>query len=326
MATHSVLPWTCWRASIAPGAPALASGMPMHTGPTLAGPAVPVVAAAQPQMSIGVGGLPALVEPEPEPQRADVQAAEHAADWENLHSQYRVRLADGTKAVAYSATPSPTKKRQAARRRIQRGEPRHSTPGGMRQRSPTRLSSVSRSPSIPDRSVSVPLPQYDLGGGFTLHQRLPLYVPTRPGFIVPDRLAPADDPAQAAALRAQAAALSTVSAAGRETIARQELAPAVGSPQRPAGKAGESGGGGGGDSSAECSALRAEVQRLSSMLAAEEGKRRLLTDGLAAARAEIKQQREQLQAKDVELEASRQQLQPQQEEQAAAAPEPPGAS
>ena len=83
--------------------------------------------------------------------------------------------------------------------------------------------------------------------------------------------------------------------------------------------AGESGG----DSSAECSALRAEVQRLSSMLAAEEGKRRLLTDGLAAARAEIKQQREQLQAKDVELEALRQQLQPQQEEQAAAAPEPP---
>ena len=79
-------------------------------------------------------------------------------------------------------------------------------------------------------------------------------------------------------------------------IARQTIVPAVGSPQRPTGAA-ESG-------CAECDALREQVARLSTKLAAEEGKKRLLTEGLTAARQEIMHQRETIAAKDAELEVA----------------------
>ena len=257
--------------------------MPMHTGPTIGRPTL--TATAQPQISIAVGGLPPLSPPRPMVPEHQHRATKHeAGDYQSLHSMYTVRLEDGTKAVAYSATPSPTRKRGQRQRRIQRGEPRHSTPGPSAHHSPT------KSPTILNGTASVPLPQHDLGGGFSLKQRAPLYLSTRPGFIPPDPLAPADDP------RTQQAAAQT----GRKTIARQTLAPALGSPQLPG--TARSGGANVADASCkECAGLQAELQRLASLLTAEEAKRRLLTEGLTAARAEIKQQREQLQAKDAEI-------------------------
>ena len=76
------------------------------------------------------------------------------------------------------------------------------------------------------------------------------------GFILPDRLALADGTTQAA-MRAQAVALSP----DPGLISRQTIVPQVGSPQRPTAAA-ESG-------CAECDALREQVARLSTLLAAE---------------------------------------------------------
>jgi hypothetical protein len=270
----------------------------MHTGPTHGKP-IGVATAAQPQMSIAVGGLPALsppavvLEPAQHSQLRSAPAMSHEAaeNYQRLHAKYTIRLEDGTKAAAYSATPSPTRKRRQGQRRIQRGEPRHSTPGSAHH-SPT------KSPSIPDGTVSVPLPQYDLGGGFSLQQRAPLYLPTRLGYIVPDRHTPVDDHIQTAG--------TSATHAGRETIARQTLVPAVGSPQLPA----TDGVGGinisGGGSCNGCAELHAELQRMASLLAAEQAKKKVLIEGLGAARAEIKQQQEQLMAKDAEIQAMKQ--------------------
>lgn len=269
----------------------------MHTGPTLGKP-IGVATVAQPQMSIGVGGLPPLSPPATISEPAQHQRptyANHEAlaeNYQRLHSKYTVRLEDGTKAAAYSATPSPTRKRQQGQRRIQRGEPRHSTPGSA-------YHSPIKSPTIPDGTVSVPLPQYDLGGGFSLQQRAPLYLPTRPGYIVPDRHTTArDDHIQTTA--------SSATHIVRETIARQTLVPAVGSPQLPAtDDAGSTSVSGGGICNS-CAELRAELQRMASLLAAEEAKKKVLMEGLGAARAEIKQQREQLMARDAEIQAMQQ--------------------
>ena len=248
--------------------------MPMHTGPTMGRPTL--TATAQPQISIAVGGLPPLSPPPTVPERHHQATQHEAGEYQSLHSMYTVRLEDGTKATAYSTTPSPTRKRGQCRRRIQRGEPRRSTPV--------------KSPTLSNGTVSVPLPQYDLGGGFSLKQRSPLYLPTRPELILPDHFVPADD------AHTQQAAIPS----GRKIIARQTLAPALGSPQLP----GSNRAGGVNVTDANCKAcagLQAELQRLTSLLTAEEAKRRLLAEGLAAARAEIKQQREQLQAKDTEI-------------------------